>query len=569
MAIIQDPCAFRVYLPVDCLDQSGGLAVGFMDGTKRLCCITGLFHQSDAARFESSISDDLSIVGVWEMDSAGTKATFDDAGEQFSDLFPGRSLLRLRRTTTKLSVRWQYGADCSLEITETRFVIVLFDATLFASSLTFPDAHRHGSDVTNAKIITDFLARHRSGVDGLSDREKGQFCDLTRPHPTTLHRLAGSFSVLPNQIGRWITCVSLWISNLRIFRIPLVESLLEIPSVTRQVRFRFSSLDRLSNRSVEQDKMHKFRQRNSEWLVLLDIFLGLCLMIWLLSSYDFVVQCADFIVTWAESVAVEIESLLNWLMGVPAGLKLNEPLAHFLGNFFLYHIFLWKAYLRMLKPFWADICYYSCLTGCFGFTIQISLLRDLLSMMTIHIYCFYVYAARLYSLQVVALSSLFRLFRGKKWNVLRKRVDSASYEMDQLFIGTLLFTILLFLLPTTALFYGVFALLRLVVLSLQGILHKLVSTVNGVPVYWLFLRIYEPYFAVGGFHASVIQSQPLCVALKPKPLTLLELLRISSLRKTTPSDVNNNNNNSWSCLGKKLFLGQLIYPWIEPSSQNT
>ena len=65
---------------------------------------------------------------------------------------------------------------------------------------------------------------------------------------------------------------------------------------------------------------------------------------------------------------------------------------------------------------------------------------------------------RLYRLQIYALASLWRLFRGKKWNVLRMRVDSASYDVDQLFIGTLIFTVLLFLLPTTLLYYVVFAL---------------------------------------------------------------------------------------------------------------
>ena len=55
------------------------------------------------------------------------------------------------------------------------------------------------------------------------------------------------------------------------------------------------------------------------------------------------------------------------------------------------------------------------------------------------------------------LQSLWRVFRGKKWNVLRKRVDTAIYDVDQLFVGTLLFTILLFLLPTTAMYYVVFA----------------------------------------------------------------------------------------------------------------
>ena len=41
-------------------------------------------------------------------------------------------------------------------------------------------------------------------------------------------------------------------------------------------------------------------------------------------------------------------------------------------------------------------------------------------------------------------------------NVLRHRVDSASYDIDQLFVGTLFFTLLFFLLPTMLLYYIVF-----------------------------------------------------------------------------------------------------------------
>lgn len=73
------------------------------------------------------------------------------------------------------------------------------------------------------------------------------------------------------------------------------------------------------------------------------------------------------------------------------------------------------------------------------------------------------FRCRLYNLQLNTLSSLWHLFRGKKWNVLRRRVDSAVYNVDQLFLGTLLFTVLLFLLPTTALFYVVFAVVSLTV----------------------------------------------------------------------------------------------------------
>jgi phosphatidylinositol glycan class Q protein len=46
---------------------------------------------------------------------------------------------------------------------------------------------------------------------------------------------------------------------------------------------------------------------------------------------------------------------------------------------------------------------------------------------------------------------------GKRWNTLRNRVDSYDYGIDQLFLGTLLFTIALFLLPTIATYYLFFA----------------------------------------------------------------------------------------------------------------
>nr|CAD7204166.1 unnamed protein product [Timema douglasi] len=94
--------------------------------------------------------------------------------------------------------------------------------------------------------------------------------------------------------------------------------------------------------------------------------------------------------------------------------------------------------------------------GYLGLTFQVSILIDLLGLVSFHVYCIYVYAARLYSLQLSGLLALFRLFLGKKYNPLRGRVDSCQYSPDQLFVGTLAFTILLFLLPTTFMYYIVF-----------------------------------------------------------------------------------------------------------------
>ena len=42
-----------------------------------------------------------------------------------------------------------------------------------------------------------------------------------------------------------------------------------------------------------------------------------------------------------QHVAEELQHLLQWLMGAPAGLKMNRALDQVLGRFFLYHLHLW------------------------------------------------------------------------------------------------------------------------------------------------------------------------------------------------------------------------------------
>ena len=57
---------------------------------------------------------------------------------------------------------------------------------------------------------------------------------------------------------------------------------------------------------------------------------------------------------------------------------------------------------------------------------------------------------------------------GKKYNPLRDRVDSADCSVEQLFLGTVIFTILLFLFPTSLTFYCVFLGLKTVVTATSG-----------------------------------------------------------------------------------------------------
>lgn len=61
--------------------------------------------------------------------------------------------------------------------------------------------------------------------------------------------------------------------------------------------------------------------------------------------------CAITATCILQKVADEMKVLLEWLMGAPAGLKLNSQLTHFLGKFFQYHIFLWTGKYSQYRNF--------------------------------------------------------------------------------------------------------------------------------------------------------------------------------------------------------------------------
>ncbi|KAI3360062.1 hypothetical protein L3Q82_013856, partial [Scortum barcoo] len=389
----------------------------------------------------------------------------------------------------------------------------------------------------------------------------------------------------------WLLSMWSWICNIRIFSLYPLRFLSSKLSTCVQLSYRTEHMRTLS--SVKPAAGHTQFMRKANILVsfLVDVALGMLLISWLYRD-NHITMLANTLVPAADHVAKELEELLQWLMGAPAGLKMNRALDQVLGRFFLYHIHLWISYIHLMSPFIEGILWYGGLSACLGLTFALSLLSDMVALLTFHIYCFYVYGARLYCLKIYGLSSLWRLFRGKKWNVLRQRVDSCSYvtpllDLDQLFIGTLLFTVLLFLLPTTALYYLVFTLLRLVVVLFQGVLHLSVDFINSFPLFAVGLRVSRSYRLGEGVKFRVLCEEPgtalhllmevrrlllfqfsdvLCVRI----ITLLCFLpQINPLKfstvvqtyRTLLTTYSCYPKDSWAALVKKLFVGELIYPW--------
>ena len=176
-------------------------------------------------------------------------------------------------------------------------------------------------------------------------------------------------------------------------------------------------------------------------------------------------------------------------MGVPAGLKLNNQLSNFMGRFFLYHIYLWGLYVRLVAPLLAPLLRCIAMCGLLGGSLVLCLLSDLLSLFLFHTYCFYIYACRVFCVQIYMLAALLRLFAGTKWNILRRRVDSLQSTSEQYLLGTLLFTVMLWLLPTTTVFYVVFASVRLAVLLIYCSLSWTVLAMDHFPLVELLLRV--------------------------------------------------------------------------------
>lgn len=174
--------------------------------------------------------------------------------------------------------------------------------------------------------------------------------------------------------------------------------------------------------------------------------------------------------------------------------------------------------------------------------MPIALFSDMISILTLHIYSFYMASARIFNWQYTILLSLFQLFRGKKHNVLRKRIDSCDYDLDQLLLGTILFTLLFFLLPTVLVFYLTFATARMAIISLKAVLDTLLACLNHFPLFALMLRLKDsqrlpgtssmstPHskilIAIGGIRFELRDTQQLPSDPLPQPPTSYIYLKV-------------------------------------------
>lgn len=219
------------------------------------------------------------------------------------------------------------------------------------------------------------------------------------------------------------------------------------------------------NKLIEHTTVYKnFKEWNKEYdkgsrqtNIILDRVIGMILMVIL---FSLAIQPGDFLIQVSHAIIGHLYSLLNVLEGSPIGMKLNIHLNNFFVDCFKYHIALWSTFLDFIEPFVRQVYFAIALFGCLGFTFQIALLADLISVIGLHSHCFYIYTKVLYNVEIKGLSVLWQVVRGNRYNVLKGRIEAHNYMNRQLYLATIFFSAILFLYPTTFVYYIVFATLK-------------------------------------------------------------------------------------------------------------
>jgi phosphatidylinositol glycan class Q protein len=159
--------------------------------------------------------------------------------------------------------------------------------------------------------------------------------------------------------------------------------------------------------------------------------------------------------------------------------------------------------LSLVQPYLPILIRFIGFSAFAGATMPISLFSDLVSLLTLHIYSFYIASARIFHWQLTIIISLFHLFRGKKRNILRNRIDSCDYDLDQLLLGTILFTLQFFLLPTVFVFYLTFASARMAVIGVKAALEIGLACLNHFPLFAVMLRLKDSRRLPGTFLSAM------------------------------------------------------------------
>jgi hypothetical protein len=488
---------------------------------------------SAAVDRDDLVWSDVRVLGAWRVDGveriANAVFTVSDDDETDDEL----GLLRVervdgRRTPVQVVYvdvlsRSEYFVDC------TSANVVSSDVWLQATS----------APSVSASALSSVLSR-MSRVDALGAAIDSVY--VPKRHAARQSGILGRLgAVVQSVVVALVTLAMmpiaalLWLQS-AVGRFGAVARLARISQFATSLRERAELADRWRARAPllreaasdaaarRRQTMRVLQLRDDTVRVCVDVLLGFVAMLALLLVARDVTPSLSAIEAWLTHDVVR--KLIVWMMGWPAGFKLNGPLSGFIGALFLLFVDSWTTVvvwcgLRDIPPPLVVVA----LVGPLGLSVQLALVVDLLNVFTLHVRCFYLVAARLHAAQWATLRSFWYLFRGRKHNVLRERIDTLHHDLEQLLLGTVLFTTLVFLAPTVAFYYVCFAALALALAAIRATLHAVRHAVLTLPFYGLLARAVHPaalpdsiVFELLGVAGAKVQAATTHLALRSVPL---------------------------------------------------
>ncbi|XP_057551497.1 phosphatidylinositol N-acetylglucosaminyltransferase subunit Q isoform X5 [Hippopotamus amphibius kiboko] len=405
----------KAFFPTCCASADSGLLVGRWVPEQSSAVVLAVVHfpfipiqvKELLAQVQQASRVRVAVLGTWCHRRQEPEESLGHFLEGLGTIFSHEPWLQLCRERGSKSwsckaTRWQ-GPASSAASGEDQVMLIFYDQRKVLLSQLHPPAalpNRQAGDATASAggLAAVFDTVARSEVLFRSDR----FDD--GPVQLSHWQSEGVEASILVELAKWAAgpvCLLLaFLLSLvsaagacRVFKLWPLSFIWSKLSTCEQLRHRLEQLTLIFSTQKAKNPTQLMRKANTLVSVLLDVALGLVLLSWL-HRKDRIGQLADALIPVADHVAEELQHLLQWLMGAPAGLKMNRALDQVLGRFFLYHIHLWISYIHLMSPFIERILWHVGLSACLGLTVALSILSDIIALLTFHIYCFYVYGAR-------------------------------------------------------------------------------------------------------------------------------------------------------------------------------
>ena len=196
----------------------------------------------------------------------------------------------------------------------------------------------------------------------------------------------------------------------------------------------------------------------------------------------------------------------------------NESNLHSLSSVILIYLPLIRIYL----------CALSC---CFGITFIIAMISDIVSFLSLPFEILHRFFLFGYYLEARMLSICSKLFRGLKCNQLKHKVDECVLDTDQLFIGIILFAIFTFLLPTIVVYFIYFSVSMLYVWTFQLVLDVLQLTMHYLAIAPMIILLVKPKCLCQGFDVDIDIEKNKMVRINAKSFGALQYFKDSVKRE--------------------------------------